>query len=830
MIPNSFIHADLYIDNNEFEMKFTSILKHIVTLTFFIPSWVFGVPAGFDFLNRGEILLLDVQYNGIHLATQLVEISDSSLTFQDTDDLAESILPYFSGSLSLIKEELSKKQALHTKRYCDTYPSQCAPLDTFSFIYDSSSNILTLFIPSKYTKTFTSTGISYFTPNNNQERAILNSNSLSLRTDFEKITDYSLRTSFTTGLSNDSYIYASGYTSNSSTNKSDLSSLYIRNDLDNRFYLKAGKLLANSQSDISEGLFNYNLLPRQEIIGLQFGTGMHRLDSNRLSKGNVIEVFTVQGGRADVYQNNLYLSSINLNPGYNEVNTSSILTNYNGYIDLHIFENGNLVRVESHSLVKNSRLSDGLPQFLIKAGMDDNNKAITEFATWYDTSQHLNWLNDISVSSQVSSDNLLSEFGASTRHSYYIANGSPIILSNYARFMLGRINDDFVQRQTLDTSLSLMNSSLSYRYKNYDSQRCSYESSQTCLKESLVNFSTFFYDTSFSMEHEIKKTSLDKEIFSTNRRQRSTLSIGKQLPLKGVNARLSSSLSHIKYNQNLQENFYYVNLSLSLRDNSDFYSFNSTYRDDGIGMSANYNYTGLNQNYNIRADQHTTQGTSLHASSSHEMFDKGKLSSSLSLSDYNKSAYLGYSLGLVMTESGHFSTGQANINDSSSGVVFRSIEDKLPSFEIKDGSKSTVIESESNSFLYTTKSYSRKSYNINETNLIESNYSDTIQLGTGRRELFLTPGHTLTHELSSIKEKFYFGIIDHFLYTKSVQSNNVNDDVIIDENGHYFIKSDKDINGFTIYIDEKQHYCKFLELDIANDVNFVNKTVCSLIH
>lgn len=828
MIQNLFTHVDLHTDYNEFEMKLTSIFKHIVTLGCIVPSFVFALPPGFEFLNKGEILLVDVNYNGIHLATQLVEISDSSLIFEAPDDLAESMLPYLSASLSLIKEELRKKHVLHTKRFCDTFPSQCEPLDSFSFIYDSRANTLAVFIPRKYSKNGTAS--FYLTPNNNQEKAVINSNNLSLRTDFEKVTDYSLRSSYTIGLSNDSYIYASGYTSNSSTNKSDLSSLYIRNDLDNRFYLKAGKLLANSESDISEGLFNYKLLPRKEIIGLQFGTGMHRLDRNIFNKGNVIEIFTVKGGRADVYQNNLYLSSINLYPGYNELNTSSILTSYNGDIDLHIFESGNLVRVESHSLVKNSRLSDGLPQFLIKAGMDDNNKAMSEFATWYNTSQHLNWLSDISISSQISSDSLLTEFGASTRHSYYITNDSPLILSNYARFMLGRINDDFVHQHALDISLSLMNNTFSYRYKNYDSQQCSYASSQTCLKESSVNFRTEFYDTSFSIGHDVQKRSLDKEIFSTKRRQRSTVSIGRRLPLTAVNARLSSSFSHIKYNGNSQENIYYVNLSLSLRDNADFYSFNSTYRDDGIAMSANYNHTGLNQNHNIRADQHTIRGPSLYASSNYEMYDKGKLSSSLSLSDSNKSAYLGYSLGLAMTESGEFSTGQANISDSSSGIVFRSREDNLPNFEIKEGSKSTIIESESDSFLYTSKGYSKKNYNINETNLIASNYSDNIQLGTGRRELFLTPGHTLTHELSSIKEKFYFGSIEQYLNTKSVLSNRINNNIIVDENGHYFISSDKDINGFRVYIDENQYYCEFFELERTNDVNLVNNTHCNLIH
>ncbi|MCS0038321.1 hypothetical protein NB607_15230 [Vibrio alginolyticus] len=800
----------------------------ISSLLNFVSNDALSVPKEFASLVDNETVVVDIRYQGSYISSQIVNISINEFKFIEPDALLKDIEHFFINDIDSIYSKLRMGNKLLTKRYCANYPKDCDPeSESLIFIYDSINHSMDLHIKKDLQRNDKQS--AYHEPIKYQERALIQSNAVSLRSDFHGNDDFSLRTSSTLGIDKDTHLLLSGYvTHGTESNESTLESVYMRHALNNRWYFKAGKLSPYSQSDISEGLFNYNLLPKKEIRGVQFGTGMHYFNKELKNDDSKIEIFSVGGGRADIYQNNVFISSVNLVPGYTKIDPSSFLGNFNGEIDIRIYENGQLTRIDSHSLVSNSRLSDGLPQWIIKTGLDEYDDDIIEFATWYQTNKHINWLNDISLSAQKSHDSFFNEFGMSTSKFYMINSSLSLDWSNNLRFMLGNHSGDRINRLHLDSSLSIDKSNLNFGYKNYHSDLCLRDNIKSCMEEYSLSIGTSVYRNSLRLSHEIKSKWIDT-YYTNYKRERSSLSLSRSLPIEKIRARISSSISHTRINNEFKENNFYINLSLSLRDKQSLYSINSHYSDEGLGLGASYNYNDLNKDLHLRTESNKGTDTRFLGSSNIEMFDKGKVSTSFAISNANSSAYLGYSLGLTLTENGLFSTGPASFSKNLSALMLTTDNDKLPTHQIKTSSQAKDVNPSFNRISYPLQGYNYLSYIINESREFYDSKSYTIERGTGRRDMLLTPGHLFVHEIFSKSEKYYLGH-NHKLSSSVITSqlNNLSS-LDIDDNGNYFIIANSDIDGFHIYIDSEPYFCKFSNIDSSNDTNKVNSTSCKKI-
>ncbi|MDL0445802.1 hypothetical protein [Vibrio alginolyticus] len=790
-----------------------------------------SIPEEFADLEKNETVVVDVIYNGSYISHQLVNISTNGFKFIEPETLAKEIEPLISSNIDSINYKLNRENKLLTKRYCVTYPNQCDPeSEGFVFIYDGKNHSFELHIKKDLQRKAKQN--AYHSVNREQERAFLQSNSLSIRSDFEDIHDFGLRTSSTLGLDNDTYLSISGYmTHGENSNESNIESAYMRHGFDERWYFKVGKLSANSQSDVSEGLFNYNLLPQKEIKGFQAGTGMQYFNTHLSNNDHTIEIFSTIGGRADIYQNDVFISSANLYPGYTKINTSAIVGRFSREIDIYIYENGRLSRIDSHSLVSNSRLSDGLPQWLVKAGVDEDRDDIIEFATWYQANKHISWLNDISLSGQYTHNSWFNEIGLSTSKSYSLNSTAAIDWSNNIRFMLGKQSENTINRLSLNSSLSIGKTNLNIGYKKSDSEKCLRDYISSCTEEYRLSVGTSIYENSIRLSHDISSKSIDRPgiYFNDFKRERTTLYISHYLPVEKVRASISSSISHTRVNNQFQENNFYINLSLSLPSTPNFYSVNSSYSDEGIGLGASYNYSELNKELSLRALSNRGQDPTISGSSRVEMYDKGKVSTSFSLSESSRSAFLGYSLGLALTENGVFSTGPASFSNNLSAVMLTTDNDRLPTHQIKINSGTQDVRPSFNKISYPLLGYKYSSYIINESIAFNDEKIDTIQRGTGRRDILLTPGHLYVHDIASKSERYYLG--KNQLLSGNVINSQMNSlaSLDIDDYGTYFIIANSEIDGFHIYIDTKPYFCKFSNIDSSNDINAVNTTSCNKI-
>ncbi|WP_375058672.1 TcfC E-set like domain-containing protein [Vibrio alginolyticus] len=790
-----------------------------------------SIPQDFVDLQKNETVVVDLIYKGSNISTQLIKTSTNSFQFMEPQALIKDIEPFISSNIDSISYRLTREQKILTKRYCIAYPNQCNPeSESIVFVYDVKNNSLEVHIKEDLQRKVKQ--YKYHSPNRSQERALLQSNALSIRSNFEGSDAFSLRTNSTLGLDKDTHLFFSGYTTHDhESNESNIDSAYMRHGLNERWYFKFGKLSPNSQSHFSEGLFNYNLLPQKEIRGIQLGTGMQYFNTNLSNDDKKIEIFSVVGGRADIYQNNVFISSANLYPGYTKIDTSAILGGFSREIDIHIYENGKLSRIDSHSLVSNSRLSDGLPQWLVKSGIDEDGDDIIEFATWYQANRHINWLNDISLSGQMNHNGWFSELGVSTSNSYISHSNIAIGWSNHIRFMLGNKSGDSTNHLSLNSSLSNGKSNLNIGYKRSYSERCLRNDIISCAEEFNLSVGTSIYGNSIRLSHDIRNKYFDisETYYKNNKRESSTLSFSRYLPIKKVRARVSSSISHTRINNDFKENNFYINLSLSLRGTPDFYSVNSSYSNEGIGLGAGYNYSDLDKELGLRAVSNKGQSSTLSGSSRVEMYDKGKVSTSFSVSESNHNAFLGYSLGLALTENGVFSTGPASFSNNLSAVMLTTDNDRLPTHQIKTNSKAEDIRPSFNKITYPFPGYKYSSYIINESRVFNEEKIDTIKRGTGRRDILLTPGHLYIHDIISKSERYYLGK-NHKLSANTINSkmNNLTS-LDIDDYGNYFIISNSDIDGFHIHIDNEAYFCKFSNIDTSNDINKVNTTSCKKI-
>ncbi|WP_182038501.1 TcfC E-set like domain-containing protein [Vibrio alginolyticus] len=791
----------------------------------------FSVPKEFIHLSEKETVLVDLKYKGSYISSQIVNISLNEFQFTEPDAVLNDIQPFLISDIDSIKSKVRMGNKLLTKRYCLISPDECTPeSDDLIFIYDPKTHHMDIHIKQDLLRN--DRQYTYHEPIQHQERALIQSNAISVRSDFDGKDDFSLRTSSTLGLDNDTYLYLSGYiTDGAESNNSSIESVYMRHALGNRLYFKVGKLSPYSQSDISEGLFNYNLIPQREISGVQLGTGMHYFNTGIKNDDGKIEIFSALGGRADIYQNNVFISSVNLYPGYNKIDTSSILGKFNREIDIKIYENGQLTRIDSHSLVSNSRLSDGLPQWMIKVGLDEDNDDVIEFATWYQTNKYINWLNDVSFSGQISSDSWFNEFGLSTSNSYMANSNLTLDWSNNLRFMLGNHNEDSINSLNLNSRLSTGKESLNIDYKKSHSERCTRNDISSCIEVYKLTLGSSIYGNSIRFSHEIRNKSIEAPfLYDSNfKRERSTLSLSRSLPIERLRAMLSSSVSRTHINNQFMENSFYINLSLSLRDTPSLYSVNSNYSDEGLGFGANYNYNDLNRELNLRAESNKGQKSRFSGSSKVEMYDKGKISTSFSVSESNHAAFLGYSLGLTLTESGVLSTGPASFSNNLSAIMLTTDNDKLPTHQIKTNSQTKDVRPSFNNLSYPIQGYNYLSYIINESSAFDDGKTDIIQRGKGRRDMLLTPGHLIVHEITSQSERYYLGQ-NHNLSSRAINSqlNNLTS-LDIDDNGNYFIIANSDIDGFHVYIDSEAYFCKFSDIDSSNDIYSVSTTSCSKI-
>lgn len=805
-------------------------IKNTITLLLLIlvSNQAFSVPKEFASLESNENIVVDIKYQGHIISSQIVNISINTFRFIEPEALIKDIEPFIKNDIDSIREKVIIENKLLAKRYCLKYPKECDPeSNSLIFIYDPQNHIMDMHIK-KDLQTISKQYV-YHEPNKYQEKALLNSSAISIRSNFDGEEDFSLRTSSTLGIHDDTHLFLSSNINHSTeSNKSNIESVYMRHALSNRLYFKLGKLSPYSQSEVSEGLFNYNLLPKKEIRGFQFGTGMHYFNTDLKNDERKIEIFSIGGGRADIYQNEIFISSVNLYPGYTKIDTHKFLGKFNGEINIHIYENGQLTRVDTHSLFSKSRLSDGLPQWIIKAGLNENGDDILEFATWYQTNKHINWLNDISFSSQNSNDGFFNEFGASTSKSYISSRGVSLDWSNSLRLMLGKHSGDDINRINLESSLSTGKVNLNIGYKRYDSELCLRDDISSCLEEYRLSVGTSVYSNSLRLSHEIRNKHIDTP-YTSYKRELSTLSLSRSLPIEKVSATISSSISQTHINNKFRENNFYINLALSLKDTPSLYSIDSHYSDEGVGLGTSYNYNGLNKELYLRAESNKGQDPKFLGSSSVEMFDKGKLTTSFALSESNSSAFLGYSLGLALTEKGVLSTGPASFSNNLSAIMLTTDSEKLPTHQIKTNAQVKDVRPSFNKLSYPLQGYNYTSYIINESREFDDGKSDTIQRGTGRRDMLLTPGHLFAHEISYRSEQYYLGQ-NHKLSGKVISSefNNLSS-LDIDDNGNYFIIANSYIDGFNVYINNEPYFCKFSHIDTSNDINRVDMTSCNKI-
>ncbi|WP_114192949.1 TcfC E-set like domain-containing protein [Edaphovirga cremea] len=336
------------------------------------------IPPGFEILARGEQESVDVILAGKHVGRFDAIVSLDNVQFSEPDKvlaaLGLSIKPLDKEYQTLL-QGLSAPLARHGEDSCGYLQKNagCGFLQTDSVaaIYDESEDSVTLFLRKDWLPNNNEQNL-YLTPTtNNVENALIHEQNFNVVSQGDYKSLY-LQGVGALGVTDNSYIGAhwsfdASQDDDENENNADVSDLYYRYDINQRFYTQLGRMDNRTLFNAQGGNFAFTFLPLGAIDGMRVGSTLSYLNKAEASQGTPVTVLLSRNSRVDAYRNNQLLGTFYLSAGNQNIDTSNF-PNGSYSVQLRIYESNQLVRTEISAFTKTGSLSDGHIQWFLQGG------------------------------------------------------------------------------------------------------------------------------------------------------------------------------------------------------------------------------------------------------------------------------------------------------------------------------------------------------------------------------------------------------------------------------------------------------------------------------
>lgn len=302
-----------------------------------------NVPAGFEAFLQEQTTLVDVHFGGRYVYSGLATFDPQSITFNNPEELLNSI-PGLSNTSDLLAKVSGPMPNNQGEKCIVEFQSNCGVIDTDSIdlIFDPNTYQATFFVAPQYLS-LQLQQVSRYLPQSTAGFSYLQTLNITAtgndRSD-EITQNFNGRTLIGVGGSN--LQITSNY---SNTEEFEIDSFVWQKDAAGKRYM-AG-LLSNDRESL-------DFANQFDLIGLSVGTNLNTREDLRLTTGNRIQVFLPSRSRVSIYKDNRLFSTEVLEAGNQELDTSS-LPGGSYEVELRI-DDGSGERIETRFYSKNSRL------------------------------------------------------------------------------------------------------------------------------------------------------------------------------------------------------------------------------------------------------------------------------------------------------------------------------------------------------------------------------------------------------------------------------------------------------------------------------------------
>ncbi|EHS92231.1 TPA: TcfC E-set like domain-containing protein [Klebsiella oxytoca] len=335
------------------------------------------IPPGFEIIVLGQQEYLDVNLAGRNLGKYFATVSLDTVKFDQPQKIIAAMgLDNDPARLKAITAKLSQPLERHGELACSiiNHSTGCGYLTTndVALIYNDEQNSVSLFLNKEwYPASGKETLYRPPTQDDNVVNAFVHQQDInvSVQDDYKSAW---LQGTGALGVTGNSYIGAywslNGNESDDETETdADVSELYYRYDLLQRFYVQGGRMDSRSLYNLNGGNFNFSFLPLDTFDGIRAGSTLSYLNQEQASQGTPVTILLSRSSRVDAYRDNQLLGSFYLNGGNQKLDTSSFPSG-SYTLQLKIYESNQLARTEVVPFTKTGDMTDGHIQWFIQAG------------------------------------------------------------------------------------------------------------------------------------------------------------------------------------------------------------------------------------------------------------------------------------------------------------------------------------------------------------------------------------------------------------------------------------------------------------------------------
>ncbi|ELQ18969.1 outermembrane fimbrial usher protein [Pseudomonas fluorescens BRIP34879] len=250
--------------------------------------------------------------------------------------------------------------------------------DSAAYIYDEASQVITVFLNPKWQSLNNdSSKPLYFKPNADLKNAFVHRQTINYSGNSEyknlSVTGIGALGVGESGYLGSAWRYIGEESPQLNTSNTYLDQLFYRYDMNDRYYMQAGRMDQRNLSSNLGGAFSFSLLPIGKTDGIRMGTTQAYLNQAAQNKGTPVNLILTAPSRVDVYRGNQLLSTNYVQGGLQDIDTAAY-PDGSYILTMKVFENGQLARTETRPFSKSSAASGNVGDFqwFVQAGMAED--------------------------------------------------------------------------------------------------------------------------------------------------------------------------------------------------------------------------------------------------------------------------------------------------------------------------------------------------------------------------------------------------------------------------------------------------------------------------
>lgn len=339
------------------------------------------IPAGFEELAQGQVILTEVSVYGRSLGVFRSQVDLEGVRFLQPAELASAIKNAYPNSSvpdDLLHNKLNSRFQRNGNLSCSTNGGApgCDYLktDSIAIIYDENNARINLFLAGQYLPQDRVRNI-YYEPSAESRNAFVHQQNINFVAD-RNYQSASVQGNGSLGVTDSGYLnvdwnWQGQRSRTDSIQQTDINNAYFRQDLMRRFYLQAGVMDARDIFSNAGGSINLSQLPLGKIRGARAGSTLAWINMDKMSGGTPVSVFLSRDSRVDAYRGNQLLASFYLKAGAQELDSRSFPAG-SYTVTLRIYEDNQLVRTETTPYTGLGGSSVNVLQWFLQAGVPDD--------------------------------------------------------------------------------------------------------------------------------------------------------------------------------------------------------------------------------------------------------------------------------------------------------------------------------------------------------------------------------------------------------------------------------------------------------------------------